>query len=611
MKKGIFLILLCIIVVLSCDKEPKITGSLKIKVLLNDSEPIPDAEITTNPKSDREYTDETGTVLIEEIEIGIHEVFARTADIGYGKIVVDIMPNSLTDTVINIQGSAFGLTLRGPTATITSPTEPAEFSAGEEITFTAYVEDDETPNEDLEITWESYIDGVLHTDSPHISGISSFTTSSLSKGDHQIWIAVEDKQGFLTRSYIQVNTLFPSSITLLDPVKEAGKVKLEWTEYANADFVKYEIYRTDGDCSAWNPTLVTTISDRGTTNFIDKTPPLTPEACYFIKAINNEDLARNSNSVIVDSPSGDLFDIEPTDMLKHPSDNFVYLVDQDAQRLLKYDILKLEVVREINLQGEVGYCDIGDNGFGVELYAPSEDGNIYVYDPDDLSLITTINTGVPNASVVINGLGHVIVSVEPSPWQDPPVHTYSRSSGNYIDGNGDHRRDRLRMIPGKNEIISLTTGLSPVDMEYFKLSDDGLIEIHADDQYHGTYYLDPNKFRISPDGTYSITSEKGTCYTTNSSMDYIGQFIPDPFSSDRFRFSDFAFNDDGSIIYASTSNKKSIQIGEYSSLTIIDEILTKGYPLSILRFDNKIVSLSRSTERKEQFRKIGIEIIDL
>ncbi len=395
----------------------------------------------------------------------------------------------------------------------------------------------------------------------------------------------------------------PSAITLLEPVKNKGKVLLEWTEYPNSDFLKYEVYRTDGNCTVQNQELLGTISDKGTINFTDELPPLEFQACYFIRVTNNENYSRNSNQETVDSPSGHIFNFEAYDMLKHPTESYIYLIDQGGQKLMKFDYENYEVVGETNLQGTIGYCDIGDNGFGVEIYAPSDNGWIYVYSADDLSQTSSINTGLPTASVVINGLGHVIASVEPSPWWEQPVRTYSRNSGIYIDGNGGYERDRLRRIPGENKIISISTSVSPVDMEYFEIGSTGNIEIHQDDQYHGDYPLDARIFRVSNDGTYSITSQDGAVYLANKSMEYKGQL-----QHGSLKFSDFAFSDDGAIIYAATSNRKSIQIGHYPSLIRDDEILTKGFPVFIIRDGEKIISLSKSSENSIN---TGIEVIQL
>ena len=604
MKKISFLFLLIIIAFVGCSKdnsEATTAGDLNVRVVLNGNQPVGNAVVYTNPPSKQGTTDDFGSVLLTDLEKGSYEVFASLENVGSGKSVVNIQTSELSETTINIiPGINEGL---APVIQIVLPATSTEYSEGEDITFSADIIDDETPNQDLKVIWESDIDGELNTNSPDVNGNATFTTNTLSRGIHQITITAEDSDGYSSSASIEVSTLSPSTITLLEPIKNEGEVLLEWTEYPNSDFLKYEIYRSNGNCSEFNQELLGTISEKETLNFTDEFPPLEFQVCYFIKVTNNENNYRNSNQETVDTPGGHVFNFEPYDMLKHPTEDYIYLIDQAGQKLIKFDYINLEVVNETNLQGTIGYSDIGDNGYGVEIYTPSDNGYIYVYNADNLSLITSINTGLKTASVVTNGLGHVIASVEPSPWWEQPIRTYSRESGIHIDGNGDHERDRLRMIPGRNEVISITTTVSPVDMEYFKIGSTGEIEIHQDDQYHGDYPLNPRIFRVSDDGTYSITSEDGAVYLANSSMEYKGQL-----QHGTLRFSDFAFSDDGAIIYAATSNRKSIQIGHYPSLTRDDEFLTKGFPILIIRDGDKIISLSKASENAIN---TGIEIIQL
>ena len=604
MKKTTILFLIAILGVLSCNKdddEPTIVGDLNVRVFLNGFQPVDNAEVYTNPPSKQGTTDEFGSVLLTGLEMGSYEVFASLENVGSGKSVVNVQTSELSETTVNIiPGVNVGL---APTINIVLPAVPAEFSEGEDITFSADIEDDDTPNQDMNIVWESSLDGELNSSTPDINGNVTFTTNSLSRGVHQITLTAEDSDGYSSSASIEVSILSPNAIILLEPVKSEGEILLEWTEYQNSDFLKYEVYRTDGNCTEQNQELLGTISDKGTINFTDELPPFEFQVCYFIRVTNNENNSRNSNQETVDLPSGHIFNFEAYDMLKHPTENYIYLIDQGGQKLIKFNYTNFEVVNETNLQGTIGYCDIGDNGFGVEIYAPSDDGWIYVYNADDLSQTTSINTGLNTSSVVANGLGHVIAGVRPSPWWEQPVRTYQRSNGIHIDGNGDFDGDRLRMIPGKNEIISISTGVSPVDMEYFKIGIKGNIEIHQDDQYHGDYPLNPRIFRVSDDGTYSITSRNGAVYLANSSMEYKGQL-----QHGSLEFSDFTFSADGAIIYAATSNRKSIQIGNYPSLTRDNEILTKGFPVFIIRDGDKIISLSKSSENSIN---TGIEVIQL
>lgn len=603
MKKIFFLCLFAILAIFGCEDDvQKIeVGDLNVKVTINEFQPAEDAEIYTKPSSKQGTTDEFGSALLTELETGSYEVFATLVGVGSGKTVANIKAGELTDISINITlGVHVGI---APNVTIVLPAFPASFSEGDEITFSAVVEDSDTPLQNISVTWESNLDGVIHSGSPDTSGNILFSTRSLSRGIHIIEVRAEDDEGYSSTRSFEVSTLVPAAITLYEPIKENGTVTLNWTEYPNSDFQKFDVFRSDGDCSSSNQTWLATISDKSITSFTDQMPPFEMQVCYFVRISNTDSQYRDSNTETVDMPGGYVFNFTASDMLKHPAEKVVYLIDKGGQKLIKFDYINDLVLKETNLQGEVGNCDIGDNGFGVEIYVPSQDGWIYVYDANDLSQTTAINAGLRIGSVVVNGLGHVIASVYPSPWWEQPVRTYARSNGINIDGNGDHEGDRLRMIPGKNELISISTSVSPVDMEYFKLNGDGTFALHSDDSYHGDYPLNASIFRVSADGSYAITTSSGAVYTANSTMEYRGQL-----QRGALEFSDFAFSNDGSIIYAATSNRNSIQMGHYPSLTRSDEFLTKGYPVFIIKDGTQIIALSKSSENSITS---GIEIIDL
>ena len=604
MKRILLTFLVLAFAMLSCkkdDKDPVGKGDLNVIVTINGYQLSAGAEIYTNPASKQGVTDEFGSVLLTGLDAGSYEVYANLENVGSGKSVVKVKADELAEIRINIiAGIYVGL---APTIDIILPGVPAEFTQGETITFSAVIEDDKTPHAEIDVKWESNLDGILNSDSPDENGNVSFSTASLSRGLHKITLTATDSEDYTSTATVNVSTLAPGAVTLLQPVKNEGTVILTWTEYQQSDFLKYEVYRSQSNYSGENFELISTLTDKNQTTFTDLTPPLEFQVSYYIRVTNTDENSRNSNIEVVDSPSGYIFNFQASDMLKHPTQPYIYLVNQGGQKLIKFDYINMQVVTETTLQGNIGYCDIGDNGFGVEIYAPSNDGWIYVYSADDLRQTTSISTGLSTKSVVINGLGHVIASVMPSPWWEQPVRTYMRSTGINIDGNGDFDGDRLRMIPGKNEIISISTSVSPTDMEYFKLTDNGMFEMHQDDPYHGDYPLNANIFRISPSGEYSITSNSGAVYYANSSMEYKGQL-----QHGTLKFSDFAFNDDGSVIYAATSNRKSIQIGYYPSLIRDNEILTRGFPVFILRDGNKIISLSKSNENAVN---TGIEIINL
>ena len=490
-----------------------------------------------------------------------------------------------------------------PQVNILFPVVPADFYQGETINFRAEASDIDTPFENLTVVWKSDLDSIIYEGSLNEAGVTSFSTSELSKGVHLITASVTDDDQLEGNATIQVSTLAPQPVVLSEPIKSEEGVNLSWSEYVESDFRKYDVYRKDGNCTQGSLSLITSITDSNITSFVDKLSPFESQVCYYVSVINDSSKSSNSNQEVVENPNGHIFDFLPHDVLIHPTENFIYLIDQAGSKIYKYDYVNQEIVQETETQGKIGYCALGDNGFGLEIYTPSDDGWIYVYEAQNLNLTFSINVGVPATSVSTNNTGYVIAGVAPSPWWEQPVRTYKRSNGLNLDGNGDHAGDRVMFIPGKNESISISTGISPTDMEYFNLTNEGLIESHVDDQYHGDFPLDAKIFRISPNGEFTITSRNGAVYLANSSMEYVGQL-----QRGALNFSDYSFSDDGNVIYAGTSNRKSIQIGAYPSLIRSDEILTKGYPFMIMKSGNNIISVSKTEENSN---KTGIEIIKL
>ncbi|WP_282014835.1 hypothetical protein [Marinifilum flexuosum] len=607
MKNLKFLGITFFILLLGCEKdkgEPFVSteGDVYVTVKYNDGTFAENAIVYTKPDSVQGVTDNFGTVLLKGLEKGNTEIIANVGNIGAGKTIAEVIPNDLVEVNIEIiKGISDG---KSPQISITSPAAELDFSYGDAIEFSAIVSDEATPSEDIIIIWKSDIDGILNTESPNESGVVSFTSATLSKGQHTITLTAEDLDGFKSIATLNISTLNPQKVELGQLSKENGNVKISWTKYKGDDFAKYEVYRSTQGCYEEYLELIGEINDISDTIFYDATPPLEYQACYAIKVTNNSSLSCLSNFSTIDYPGGVVFNFVPDDMLKHPTEKYVYLISKSNQKVVKYDYTNNTIIKETSLQGTVGFCDINNNGFGVELYVPSRDGNVYVYNADDLSLSKMISTELPATCAVADGHGNIIVSVVPSPWWEQPVRTYQRSNGMNIDGAGDQDLERLRKIPGKDEYISINQGSSPTDMQHYKFDDQAKFLEENDDSYHGDYALDAEIYRISEDGSYVITAYNGSVYLANSGMSYQGNL-----ENGNLKYSDFAFSSDGKVIYAATSNRKSIQIGKYPSLIRDNEIALSGYPHFIQRDGDKLIAAV--TSEQENSIKSGIEIVDI
>ena len=82
-----------------------------------------------------------------------------------------------------------------PQVEITQPASGSIVNAGEFLSFAATVSDNEDQGVALSVEWESSIDGVLFTLNPDLQGVSEYSTSSLSNGEHAISAKVTDSDG--------------------------------------------------------------------------------------------------------------------------------------------------------------------------------------------------------------------------------------------------------------------------------------------------------------------------------------------------------------------------------------------------------------------------------
>ncbi|CAM2764818.1 hypothetical protein SAMN05444143_103219 [Flavobacterium succinicans] len=592
MKNNFFAALFVLLTLLACDKDESSSskGDLYVKVFMNNGFskfPAKGVSVFTVPPTKQVTTDEFGGAILKDIDVASYEVYANLDGYGSGKTAVRVSANSLEEAEILIeQGVKTGFT---PEITQILPSLPASFSLNEKIVFSFDVRDSDSKASDITVVISSNLDGKLLETRPDASNNVKFETTKLTRGKHIVTVTATDKDKYFTTKTIEVATIAPSSITLESAIPNSGNVELKWQKYTSTDFKKYEVLRSLNKDSEGE--VIETFSSADITTFLDKLPPFANEVFYYVRVSNNENYSRNSNKLNVLEPAGKIYNYSITDAVHHPSEPIVYIVDNAAHKLRAINYKTNQEIDNVSIDATVGKIDIGNNGFGLEIYVPNENGFIKVYNANTLNLVTSINTGLATRCVVTNGHGYLVASVKPSPWWEQPIRTYSRSTGINISGNGDFDGDYIRFIPNSDKIITITTSISPVDMEYLELDSNGKILSHVDDKYHGDHPLDANIFRISSNGEFVITGSVGAVYSASSSMIYKGMV-----DRGALFFSDFAFGNNGNTIYAGTSNRPSLQIIKYPSLTRDNEILLKGYPKFLFNFKGDIISLSRTSQ---------------
>lgn len=604
MRNNLLLLLLTTLTLWSCEKDEETVSKGDIYVTVYSSSgytyaPIEGANVFTTPATKQAITDQFGTTLIKDLVPGSYEVYANLNDFGSGKSVVRVSGDSLKYVKIYIEkGVTTGFT---PEIELILPSNPANFTLNENIVFSFNVTDNDSQPKDLEVILSSNLDGELLKTHPDANNNIKFETASLSRGKHIITITATDKDKYSTTKTIEVSTMAPGTIVLESATANSGTVQLQWQKYTLPDFKRYEVIRSSSKDIEGQ--VIASFNSVNTVNYTDNLPPLTSELYYYIRVSNTDEQTRNSNKIKVTEPAGKIYYYSITDAVHHPTEPIIYVIDNASQKLRAINYKTQTEINSISIEGTVGKIDIGDNGYGLEIYVPNTNGFIKIYNANTLNLVTSINTGLATKCVVTNGHGYLVASLTPSPWWEQPVRTYSRSTGINISGNGDHEGDYIKFIPNTDKLISISTSVSPVDMEYFELDNTGKILLHKDDSYHGDHPLDPNIFRISSNGEFVVTGNAGAVYSASSTMIYKGMI-----DRGSLYFSDFAFSKDGNTIYAGTSNRTSLQIINYPELTRNNEILLKGYPKFLFYFNGEIISISKTGLTTDNYAIESIKI---
>ncbi|MDO6803531.1 hypothetical protein Q4595_13840 [Wenyingzhuangia sp. 1_MG-2023] len=91
--------------------------------------------------------------------------------------------------------------------------------------------------------------------------------------------------------------IYASSFNRRNDEPFSERLEFEWDIYKGFNtFEKYEIYRSNADCTIENAELIQTITDINTVTFIDENPPVSDSFCYFFKIYTDKGLLGTSNA---------------------------------------------------------------------------------------------------------------------------------------------------------------------------------------------------------------------------------------------------------------------------------------------------------------------------
>ncbi|REC79967.1 hypothetical protein DRF60_03005 [Chryseobacterium elymi] len=365
-------------------------------------------------------------------------------------------------------------------------------------------------------------------------------------------------------------------ITVIDE----NTLKLEWTLTGKNTYQSFQFSRKTSE----NGTSESLNQENGSTFVkVDSNIPYTPYLDYQVTGYSNNGQSIKSNIVSYKRPNIKLLNIRPTDALFDSDTGSMFIFGSNGN-IMKYDAASGSVTKEINTGATLGYSFLGTYGGQKELYVPRNDGWVYVYNPNDLTLTDQINFGSSVTSVVLadNKLYGTTGDIS-----NVSLKCIDRATKQVISTNGSYQFGRIKKIPNtSSSFFFITTNVSPVNLIRFNYNASGAFVNKFEDSYHGDHPLNHRIFEALPTGNGFLTAMEGAIYNTN--LVFIGQL---PRGNSGLSSFDFDTNN----IIAGT-DKKSIEFYNLNSYAKVNSISTQRYPFKVFNYGNKVISLSSTNE---------------
>lgn len=604
-----FLIILAVILFYSCKSStdpvsPNI-GDLQISVLAENYSVFRGAKVTVKGIDSTKLTDDYGKVLFSNIPEGTYEVIASFGTTYSGKEYAKVESNSLNKLTISMR---YGISIAPKISFLTySPYIYTYFKTayGDTLKLNLSITDSNTPYSNINVQISSNYDGKLFDGSPNQDGKIYFSSNSLSKNQHIIRITAKDNEGNITKDSTRIYNILPPKASLSYLTDKLPKIGLKWTTCNDESFTKYVIYRTTSYFDSYNPgsQLLTTITDKNTTYFLDEQPPISDSVVYKIVTYNSSGEYNPSNNLKVTNYFGNIYSYNISDAVFHPSLPVVYFITSD-KILGAYDYDQKRITKTINLFSIPNYLTIGDCGQGIELFIPDKDGYISVYDP------TTFNkkayfyvSSAEVYSVAVDQQGF-IYSYSGGTYSNIAIRSINRQNGTISSAfvsSIPYGGGRIIFNSSKKELYYYN--FYNYNLNYLKIGNDGALS--GNKTVYNSSGISSSIFEIAPSNEYFINSASAFIFKADDSFALLGN-LPRGGQS----FTDYDFANNGSTIYASSSSKYVYEFN-YSTKENTRQFPILGYPIKICFKDSRILVVSKTTLDSYNSPKYIFEVIKL
>jgi hypothetical protein len=394
----------------------------------------------------------------------------------------------------------------------------------------------------------------------------------------------------------------------IEQVISDSTLVLRWSKYTGTGFIKYRlvrnaVYLKNGQFGNFAEP-VDSSDDVNHLTFTENNMPFARHINYYLYVVtyNPAPPIQSIASVHYERPNSLILCI-PKDVLIDKQQKKLYIADEYGIIVVDYTTGRQIISTQFPMG--IGFCSLGDFSGSKELYVPTYDGWLHILDAATLQLKEKIYVaGFAIGSVVAsNEKLYVSSSDMTQGGYSNCVKVYDRATKNLMGRTGYWDQTRLIQLEGSSvEMIDLSIHLIPIDLCYYQFSPAGVPLLKKQDSYHGDYLMDPSIVRSFPDGSKFITSSSGTIFNKTLIFDrYIKQYGG---------YSDFGFNNDGSIIYAAMGSQKKIEAISYPTMTTVTDYTTNQYPYKIFRDGNSLVCVTK-TYINQQMTYLLFEKINL
>lgn len=395
----------------------------------------------------------------------------------------------------------------------------------------------------------------------------------------------------------------------IDKVINDSTIVLTWNQYTGTHFKKYILTRQatylKGNDFVTNYDTVLTSPDVKTTSFTENRMPLARDIYYFliVETASDEPNA-NFPKVIYTRPNSVLY-CNPTDVIFSKSLNKLYIVEQKKINIIDYATGRPVLSKEF--PAGIGYCDLATFNGSDELYVPGNDGWLNIVDAATLELKDRIYvSGLIIGSVLSrNGKLYVSSSDESLGLYSNNMKVYDRATKIMVNRVGSYYPSKLMAFDNSNvEMIEIALNRYSPETAYYLFSPDGNLVLNHGSFSLGNYYVSTSVIRSFPVGEKFITANSGSIF--NQSFVFERSLK----QSNGF-YTDFAFNNNGSIIYAADIQYKRIDVINYPAITFTASYPTRLYPYKMFRNDNTLIVVSKTSYDTYSNSYILIENIKL